>query len=77
MNKLYVLILFLIIVSVLIFSSCSSKDNVDANSDENQEITAFKSIEPSCPRGLINDHSPGKCYLYEDDDNNNICDLSE
>lgn len=30
-----------------------------------------------CPRGLINDPAPGSCGLYNDRNNNGICDLSE
>lgn len=30
-----------------------------------------------CPFGLVNDREPGKCGLYQDDDRDSICDLSQ
>jgi len=34
-------------------------------------------ILPSCPKGLINDPSPGRCGLYVDENQDRICDLSQ
>ncbi|MDD4353014.1 MAG: hypothetical protein PHN56_01010 [Candidatus Nanoarchaeia archaeon] len=35
------------------------------------------SFSVDCPRGLVNDSYPGVCGLYEDSNNDNLCDLSQ
>lgn len=43
----------------------------------NLTVEEIQCSDVACPFGEVDDHFPGKCALYEDNDHNGICDLSE
>lgn len=61
----------------------SKKYNLDFETEDLREyVRNFRHSSvheegPECPWGIVDDHAPGKCGLYVDKDNNDICDLSE
>ncbi len=40
-------------------------------------LAAPLAVADDCPFGQVNDHEPGKCGLYQDEDGDSICDLSQ
>lgn len=40
-------------------------------------LSSLSFAQTNCPVGLVNDSAPGQCGLYTDNNNNNLCDLSE
>jgi hypothetical protein len=40
-------------------------------------VQIVNAAEVECPIGLVNDTSPGQCGLYNDENSNELCDLSE
>ena len=75
----YILLVFLFIAlvgcSIQADTSGASSDNSNAEITDagvSREVSSY-----SCPRRLVNDPYPGACALYEDKNNNQLCDLSE
>ncbi|MGE0793242.1 MAG: hypothetical protein AB7V77_03640 [Candidatus Woesearchaeota archaeon] len=62
-------IMLLLILVLLLFSSCLKETTTEIIT---KEISTY-----SCPRGEIDCNYPGKCYLYTDENKDNICDNSE
>ncbi|MFH0876306.1 MAG: hypothetical protein V1859_10295 [archaeon] len=68
----------LFIAFAILFSSCG-KETAKTTEQPIQVKTAIanEQVQPSCPKGLVNDPYPGRCNLYIDQNSDNICDLSE
>lgn len=64
-------IIILIILTLSFISGCTQQKSEQTN------ITAEVTNLHSCPKGITHDPYPGQCGLYQDTDNNNICDLGE
>lgn len=58
----------LLIILVLILTSCVSQETSEAE----LAVSTY-----SCPRGEVDCEYPGRCPLYNDLNENNICDNSE
>ncbi len=71
-NRILTQVIIILLILVLTLLSGCTEEKVEQN-----EITAEAVNTPSCPKGLTNDPAPGICYLYQDENSNNVCDLSE
>lgn len=72
--KVLNILITILLIGVLV--SCTNSENTS-----NENLTEEKNVTiqefPACPRGMENEEFPGSCYLYQDTNNNKICDLSE
>jgi hypothetical protein len=69
MKKIIFISVMLMFIFVFSFTSCSKEIEETTTQVQTQTL--------SCPRGEVNCEYPGKCYLYEDANQNKICDNSE
>ena len=72
MKILNILIIILVIITLV---GCSNIKSTDEDITKNKTVTL--DTFPKCPRGLKYEEYPGSCKLYQDTNNNNVCDLSE
>ncbi len=72
MNRVILNFLFLLLLLSILGCTTSTLNIPTVNNIQSNDYNKV-----DCPFGEINDPYPGKCGLYVDVNNNQLCDLSE